>query len=329
MAEGFNLIDTEYVAEHYLLEYARDAVSQLLTNRQGGNTIKPCKFFKEYFTSVHQGTHILFREFAFVSATPYNRLCVLKAIVQIFKPFIYLEDRYNARDYHSILMLVWPDFPMQVVQDAFTTYDDDKKDEDNCIRFLDFIKAMKLSFCTGRFDYEASIIAKQLEAKIDEYSKIPSQSGDAGINLCEADFLVNVDDDNDSKPFPWAAIASKVLDASEFKRILNINDSNSISSDEPLSGKISRSSSESKEASKSVSEASKTKKKGVRKGSGAKKGAVSKPKPRGRLASKQLSHSLNVLESEKDDADSKKAKRRNRSKSATSATRAAAKKPWR
>lgn len=314
MAEAGSLIDKEYLKDHYLEIYLEDAVAQMLSNRQEGNkspTMKPMKFFKEYFTSVHQGTHILFREFSFVSATPYNRLCVLKALLQIYKPLLYHQEyRFDAREYHAIVKLVFPDFHMQVVQDAFTAYDDDKKDEENRIKFIDFVRAMKDSFCTGEFDVEATIIHNQLEDKIDEFSSIPAQSGETSRNLTEADFL-NMEDDTLGKQ--WA-FASKILDGSEFKRILNLNDSNSVSSDEPVSGgKLSRSSSESKEASKSEK-------------TGKKKGGT-KGKTRGRLAGKHLSNSLNLLQSAKGD-DAKKGKRRHRSKSAVAAQRTQ-KKPWR
>lgn len=313
MAEARSLIDIDYLKEHYLEVYLEDAVAQLLTNRQEGNkstTMRPCKFFKEYFTSVHQGTHILFREFSCVSATPYNRLCVLKAIMQIYKPLFYREERYNARDYHSILQLVWPDFRVQVVQDAFTAYDDDKKDEENCLKFLDFVKAMKASFCTGDFDFEANIIENQITHRIAQFSNISAQSGDTPLNLGEADFLVNVEDDAFDKDWSFA---SKILDGSEFRRILNLNDSNSISSDEPVSGgKLSRSSSESREVSKSEKKGKTKKKDGT------------KEKTRGRLAGKHLSNSLNLLQSGKVD-DSKKSKRRHRSKSAAAVQRTAEK----
>lgn len=318
MAEAGPLIDKDYLKEHFLEVYLEDAVAQLLANwQETGNKspiMKPCKFFKEYFTSVHQGTHILFREFSFVSATPYNRLCVLKAIMQIYKPFFYRDDRYNASDYHSLLQLVWPDFRMQVVQDAFTAYDDDKKDEDNCLKFLDFIKAMKASFCTGHFDHEADIIQTQIDARINEFAKIPAQGGDAPTNLSEADFLVNVEDDT-GKPSPWS-FTNRILDGTEFKRILNI-DSNSVSSDDP----------------EPVSEASLSNRepsvKGKKKGKGiTRKGSTTKTKTRGRLGGKHLSNSLNILEkSGKADAD--KPKRRHRSKSAVATQRNQIKIPWR
>lgn len=313
MAEAGSLIDKDYLKEHYLEVYFDDAVMQLLALHHQSNkstNMKPCKFFKEYFTSVHQGTHILFRDFSFCSATPYNRLCVLKAIMQIYKPLLYREERYNARDYHSILQLLWPDFRMQVVQDAFTAYDDAQKDEDNCIKFLDFIKAMKASFCTGDFNFEARIIDAQLKERIQEYSSITATESDNSKNVSEADFLVNVEDDTNYDP--WL-LANKILDGTEFKRILNLSDS--VSSDEAsFEAKLSRSTSDSKE----VSKAKKTGK--------TKKGT--KSKSRGRLAGKHLSNSLNLLQSGKGD-DSAKGKRRHRSKSAVAAQRFTQKKPWR
>lgn len=322
MAEAQPLIDKNYMEEHFLRVYLEDAVAQLLSHRQEGATspsMKPCKFFKEYFTSVHQGTHVLFREYSFVSATSYNRICVLRAITQIYKSMLHREEKYNFRDYHSTLQLVWPDFPVQVVQDAFAAYEDEKKDD--YLHFLDFIKAMRSSFCTGELDYEAGIIADQLDEKIEEFSKIPLRSVEASGSVNEAESAPNVEEDAAAaatgKHSPF--VFYHIMDGSELKRVLNLNDSNSVSSDEPISGgKLSRSSSESREASKSEKK-KKTKKTGAAKG-----------KIRGRMAGKHLSNSLNLLQSGKTDADGKKIKRRNRSKSAAASSRNPLKKPpWR
>lgn len=308
MAEADNLIDKQYFKDHHLFIYLEDAVAQMLLNRQNGEespAMKPAKFFKEYFTSVHQGTCVLFREFSFVSATPYNRLCVLKALLQIHKPFLYHQEyRFDAKEYHEIVKLIFPDFPMQVIQDAFATYDDGKEKGEKRIKFIDFVRAMKDSFCKGEFDVESAIVHKQLEDQIKEFSTIPAQSGKTGRKLTEADFL-KMEDNTLGKQ---AAFSSKILDGSELKRILNLNDS--VSNDKTVSDeKLSRSSDELREALKT----------------GKRKSEI-KGKTSGRLSDNRLSNSLNLLESGKESV-TKKGKRRHRSESAVAAQQF--QKPWR
>lgn len=308
MATANNLIDKKYFKDHHLFIYLEDAVAQMLSKRQNGEEspyMTPAKFFKEYFTSVHQGTCVLFREFSFISATPHNRLCVLKALLQVYKPFLHHEEyRFNAKECHEIVKLIFPDFHMQVIQDAFAKFDNGKEKEEKCIKFVDFLMAVKDSFCKGEFDAESAIVHKQLEDQINEFSTIPAQSGKTARKLTEAD-LLKMQDNTFGKQ---AAFSSKILDGSELKRILNLNDS--VFDDKPASGgKLSRFSEESKEAL----ETGKTK-------------SEIEEKTGDRLSYNHLSDSLNLLQSGKE-RYTKRGKRRHRSKSAVSIQRTL--KPWR
>ncbi|KFM74201.1 hypothetical protein X975_00607, partial [Stegodyphus mimosarum] len=314
MAEAKAVEDTlenkQYLKEHNLETYLYDAVAQMLSLRLESNKMKPTKFFKEYFCSVHQGTHILFREFSFISATPYNRLCVLKAIMQIYKPLLYKEEKLNARDYHSLLQLVFPDIPIKVVNDAFASYESQQSDDEVCLSFLDFIKAMKASFCYGELDYEANIINMQLNLRIEDFSKICEQGEKNTSNLSEADFLCSLEENGSEQTSSWS-LTSGLVSNSEFKRIISLKESNSFSSDEPADGtcgKLSRSSSGSKDASKSEQNM----------------GTLSRATTaslHGRLSGKQLSNSLSLLQTDKFDSESNFSTRRHRSKSAVAIQR--------
>uniref|UniRef100_A0A8C0BV92 Centriolar satellite-associated tubulin polyglutamylase complex regulator 1 n=1 Tax=Buteo japonicus TaxID=224669 RepID=A0A8C0BV92_9AVES len=69
----------------HVLTYMEDAVSQLLENREDISQYGIARFFTEYFNSVRQGTHILFREFSFVQATPHNRASFLRTFWRCFR----------------------------------------------------------------------------------------------------------------------------------------------------------------------------------------------------------------------------------------------------
>uniref|UniRef100_A0A8C6Y565 Centriolar satellite-associated tubulin polyglutamylase complex regulator 1 n=1 Tax=Naja naja TaxID=35670 RepID=A0A8C6Y565_NAJNA len=69
----------------HVITYMEDAVSQLLESKEDIGQYGIARFFTEYFNSVRQGTHILFREFNFVQATPHNRTSFLRTFWRCFR----------------------------------------------------------------------------------------------------------------------------------------------------------------------------------------------------------------------------------------------------
>uniref|UniRef100_A0A493T5V0 Centriolar satellite-associated tubulin polyglutamylase complex regulator 1 n=1 Tax=Anas platyrhynchos platyrhynchos TaxID=8840 RepID=A0A493T5V0_ANAPP len=78
-------ISRHIFSQRHVLTYMEDAVSQLLENREDISQYGIARFFTEYFNSVRQGTHILFREFSFVQATPHNRASFLRTFWRCFR----------------------------------------------------------------------------------------------------------------------------------------------------------------------------------------------------------------------------------------------------
>uniref|UniRef100_A0A8C6ZE18 Centriolar satellite-associated tubulin polyglutamylase complex regulator 1 n=1 Tax=Nothoprocta perdicaria TaxID=30464 RepID=A0A8C6ZE18_NOTPE len=78
-------LDQAAKTQRHVLTYMEDAVSQLLENREDISQYGIARFFTEYFNSVRQGTHILFREFSFVQATPHNRASFLRTFWRCFR----------------------------------------------------------------------------------------------------------------------------------------------------------------------------------------------------------------------------------------------------
>ncbi|GIX88088.1 UPF0705 protein C11orf49 [Caerostris darwini] len=301
-----------YLENHNLQVYLDDAVTQMLSLRleNQANKTKPAKFFKEYFSSVHQGTHILFREFSFISATPYNRLCVIKAIMQIFKPLLYIDRKLNAKDYHSLLQLIWPNIPFEVVQTTFINFETPEQKEEVRLSYLEFLKAMKNSFCVGKFDFEAKIVNCQVEKKYEEFSNTLKERQKATSFRLGAEFLHSLEESGSDEALLWPA-TSNLVQNTEFKRKLDLKESNSFSSDEPVEGmcgKLSRSSSGSKDASKSDQNVSTFSR-------------ASSASLQGRLSGKQLSNSLTLLQTEKIDTENNFSTCRHRSKSAVAIQR--------
>ncbi|XP_067413777.1 centriolar satellite-associated tubulin polyglutamylase complex regulator 1 isoform X2 [Emydura macquarii macquarii] len=127
-----------------------DAVSQLLENRDDISQYGIARFFTEYFNSVRQGTHILFREFSFIQATPHNRASFLRTFWRCFRTVGKNGDLLTAKEYHCLLQLLCPDFPMELTQKAarIVLMDDAM---DCLMSFSDFLFAFQIQFYYSEF----------------------------------------------------------------------------------------------------------------------------------------------------------------------------------
>ncbi|XP_073204373.1 centriolar satellite-associated tubulin polyglutamylase complex regulator 1 isoform X2 [Lepidochelys kempii] len=152
-----------------------DAVSQLLENREDISLYGIARFFTEYFNSVRQGTHILFREFSFIQATPHNRASFLRTFWRCFRAvgkngdyrnpaysaFSLCEDLLTAKEYHCLLQLLCPDFPVELTQKAarIVLMDDAM---DCLMSFSDFLFAFQIQFYYSEFLESVAAIYQDL-----------------------------------------------------------------------------------------------------------------------------------------------------------------------
>ena len=108
------------------------------------------RFVADYFVGVQHGTQLLFREFFFVKATPQYRLSLVKLFYDCFKPIGHRGDLLNIREYHSLVTLICPDFPLEIIQKTaqFILTDDAME----ClVAFYDFIYAFPVQFLYEEF----------------------------------------------------------------------------------------------------------------------------------------------------------------------------------
>uniref|UniRef100_A0A8C9FNC7 Centriolar satellite-associated tubulin polyglutamylase complex regulator 1 n=1 Tax=Pavo cristatus TaxID=9049 RepID=A0A8C9FNC7_PAVCR len=150
-------------AQRHVLTYMEDAVSQLLENREDISQYGIARFFTEYFNSVRQGTHILFREFSFVQATPHNRASFLRTFWRCFRTVGKNGDLLTAQEYHCLLQLLCPDFPMELTQKAarIVLMDDAM---DCLMSFSDFLFAFQIQFYYSEFLESVAAIYQDLLA---------------------------------------------------------------------------------------------------------------------------------------------------------------------
>ncbi|XP_036041147.1 UPF0705 protein C11orf49 homolog isoform X2 [Onychomys torridus] len=189
--ERLALSDYEYLAQRHVLTYMEDAVCQLLENREDISQYGIARFFTEYFNSVCQGTHILFREFSFIQATPHNRASFLRAFWRCFRTVGKNGDLLTMREYHCLLQLLCPDFPLELTQKAarIVLMDDAM---DCLMSFSDFLFAFQIQFYYSEFlDSVAAIYQDLLSGKNPNTVIVPTSSsgqhrqrpvlGDAGM----------------------------------------------------------------------------------------------------------------------------------------------------
>ncbi|KAJ8349364.1 hypothetical protein SKAU_G00244940 [Synaphobranchus kaupii] len=70
------------------------------------------------FCSVRSGKHVLFREFAYVKATAHNRASFIRTFWRCFRQIGKNGDLLAMMEYSSLLQLLCPDFPVEMVQKA-------------------------------------------------------------------------------------------------------------------------------------------------------------------------------------------------------------------
>lgn len=148
--DRFSMTTEKYLARHQVLVYMEDAVAQLLEHREENSKINPIKFLCEYFNSVRDGNHTMFREYSYIHATPHNRASFVRLFWKCYRQIGKKGDLLSIQEYHSLLSLLCSDFPFEPVQKtAKIILLDDALD---ClISFSDFIYAFQVQFYFEEF----------------------------------------------------------------------------------------------------------------------------------------------------------------------------------
>ncbi|XP_051740801.1 centriolar satellite-associated tubulin polyglutamylase complex regulator 1 isoform X1 [Ctenopharyngodon idella] len=159
--DRFSLTVDEYLAETNVVFYLNDAVTQLLEHKEEYSQFGVVRYFAEYFTSVKNGNHVLFREFSYIKATPHNRETFIHIFWKCFRQIGKNGDLLAMSEYSSLLQLLCPDFPTEMVQNtARIVLTDDATD---CLMsFSDFIYSFQIQFYYEEFVESVSMIYEDL-----------------------------------------------------------------------------------------------------------------------------------------------------------------------
>ncbi len=139
-----------YLRKYHVLTYIEDAVSFILERKDEDAKTKPFELLAEYFKSIKAGTHILFREYTFVCATPHNRVSFVKLFSQSYTEIAARNELMRVADYLSLLRLLCHDFPVSTVEKVgqvlFT-----QNTMDNLVSFPDFLYTFQTLFYYEHF----------------------------------------------------------------------------------------------------------------------------------------------------------------------------------
>lgn len=150
-----------YLKKHHLMTYIEDAVTFLLERKDEDPKTKPYKLLAEYFESIKKGTHVLYRDYSFVSITPHSRGSFIRLFWYSFAEVADRGDSMRVMEYLSLLRLLCHDFPSSLVQKVarvIFSYDA----MENLVSFPDFLYTFQVVFYYESFLQRCELICADI-----------------------------------------------------------------------------------------------------------------------------------------------------------------------
>ena len=105
----------QYLEAHNMLTYISDAIAVLTTRKRQDPSKSDIALLAQYFQTLKLGVHVYGREFEYVTATPYNRICFIRLFWQCFYALEKESMVMKVTDYLQLLRLLCPNFPTSFV----------------------------------------------------------------------------------------------------------------------------------------------------------------------------------------------------------------------
>ena len=161
-SQSGSICDPElYLKKHHLMTYMEDAVTFLLERRDEDPKTRPYELLAEYFESVKKGTHVLYRDYSFVSMTPHSRASFVRLFWYSFSEVASRGDSMRVMEYLSLLRLLCHNFPSDLVQKVarvLFSYDA----MENMICFPDFLYTFQILFYYEAFLHRCEVICMDM-----------------------------------------------------------------------------------------------------------------------------------------------------------------------
>ena len=160
---GSALMDPElYLKKHHIMTYIEDVVSFLLERKDEDGKLRPMELLAEYFKSIKNGTHVLFREYSFISSTPHNRASFVRLFWHSYSEVAVKGDMMQLAEFLSLLRLLCYDFPAEIVQKVGEVLFCHNSME-NLVMFPDFLYTFQVVFYYEVFLSQCQSICTDLE----------------------------------------------------------------------------------------------------------------------------------------------------------------------
>lgn len=134
-----------YLKKHHIMTYVEDAITFLLERKDADPKTKPYHLLADYFESIKKGTHVLYRDYSFISQTPHNRASFIRLFWYSYSEVALKRNSMKVMEYLSLLRLLCYDFPSELVQriaKVIFTYDA----MENLVSFPDFLYTFQVIF---------------------------------------------------------------------------------------------------------------------------------------------------------------------------------------
>ena len=160
---GSTLMDPEfYLKKHHIMTYIEDVVSFLLERKDEDSKTRPMELLAEYFKSIKNGTHVLFREYSFIASTPHNRVSFVRLFWHSYAEVAKKGDMMPLAEYLSLLRLLCYDFPAEMVKKVGEVLFSHNSME-NLVLFPDFLYTFQVVFYYEDFLSQCQSICTDLE----------------------------------------------------------------------------------------------------------------------------------------------------------------------
>ena len=171
---GGSLMEPElYLKKHHIMTYIEDVVSFLLERKDEDPKTRPIELLAEYFKSIKNGTHILFREYSFISSTPHNRASFVRLFWHSYAEVALKRDMMQLVEYLSLLRLLCYDFPAETVEKVGEVLFCHNSME-NLVSFPEFLYTFQVVFYYEIFLSQCQSICTDLEKGLTPLSLLGS-----------------------------------------------------------------------------------------------------------------------------------------------------------
>ena len=135
-----------YLKKHHLLTYVEDALCLLLARKDEDSKTTPFSLLAGYFKSVLDGSHVVFREYSFISSTPRNRKAFIGLLWRTYSGVPEAREPMRLAELHSLLRLLCADFPLRETEKVAMALYGHCSTAGGVLSFPDFMYTFQISF---------------------------------------------------------------------------------------------------------------------------------------------------------------------------------------